>query len=291
MSETEQKIIEKKQATSNVLSLEREWPLRLAGSMVVLAIIALLAAIILTLKNDLVNKRINETQEAFYDWVGSIGFVLNDVVVTGREKTTLKEIENALNLKRGDNILKINLFDLKEKLEKLPWVKEAEVRRSFFPNVITINLKEKEVHAVWQISEKFYPLDEEGKIIDADFRATEPVLLIVGAEAPDNMKNLLDSLKSGDPAYLKRIKVANFISQRRWNLILDDIREGITVKLPEDNISEAWNKLIKLNETKGILKRKLTIIDLRLPNKVVVKIRKSKKEEVVKLNKSKEQNI
>ena len=291
MSETEQKIIEKKQAGNNVLSLEREWSLRLAGSIIVLAFIALLAAIILTLKNDLVNKRINETQEAFYDWVGSIGFVLNDVVVTGRGKTTLKEIENALNLKRGDNILKINLFDLKEKLEKLPWVKEAEVRRSFFPNVITINLKEKEVHAVWQISEKFYPLDEDGKIIDADFRATDPVLLIVGAEAPDNMKNLLDSLKKGDPMYLKRIKVANFISQRRWNLILDDIREGITVKLPEDNISEAWNKLIKLNETKGILKRKLTIIDLRLPNKVVVKIRKSKKEEVVKLNKSKEQNI
>ena len=62
---------------------------------------------------------------------------------------------------------------------------------------------------------------------------------------------------------------------RCCNLILDDIKEGITIKLPEENIEAAWKKLLKLNETKGILKRKLTIIDLRLADKVVVKLRKS----------------
>ena len=48
-----------------------------------------------------------------------------------------------------------------------------------------------------------------------------------------------------------------------------------TVKLPEENYAEAWKKLIKLEKTKGILKRKLTIIDLRLDGKVVVKLKKS----------------
>ena len=63
--------------------------------------------------------------------------------------------------------------------------------------------------------------------------------------------------------------------------ILDDIREGITVKLPEENPEEAWKKLLKLDETKGILKRKLTIIDLRLKDKVMVKLRKSVKKMAV----------
>ena len=291
MDEKVQNTAEKKQAAGLVLAPEREWPLRLAGSLAVLGIIALLAAVILTLKNDLVNKRLAEAWDEFYDWAGEQGFVLDDIIVSGRKKTTREEVAAALDLKRGDNILKTDLYELKQKLEQLPWVKEAEVRRSFFPNVLSINLKEKEVRAVWQISEKFYPLDDEGKIIDADFRATEPVLLIVGAGAPENMKNLLENLKGGDPSYLKRIKVANFISKRRWNLILDDIREGVTIKLPEENIAEAWNKLLKLNETKGILKRKLTIIDLRLPHKIVVKLRKSKPDEPLRLNSNAERNI
>ena len=65
---------------------------------------------------------------------------------------------------------------------------------------------------------------------------------------------------------------------------MDDIKEGITVKLPEEDIEDAWKKLLKLNETKGILKRKLTIIDLRLPHKIVVKLRKTRGEPPVKLN-------
>ncbi|MFR1033364.1 MAG: cell division protein FtsQ/DivIB [Alphaproteobacteria bacterium] len=153
-----------------------------------------------------------------------------------------------------------------------------------FPNVININLEEKEVRAIWQINEKFYPIDGDGKVIDANFRTQEPILLIVGAGAPENLKRLLEAIKDDGDTYLQRIKVANFISQRRWNLILDDIKEGITVKLPEEDIEDAWKKLLKLNETKGILKRKLTIIDLRLPHKIVVKLRKTRGEPPVKLN-------
>jgi len=126
----------------------------------------------------------------------------------------------------------------------------------------------------------------EGKIIEAEFHVSEPILLIVGAGAPENFKNLMMALKDEKYDYLDKVKVANFISGRRWNLILNDIREGVTVKLPEENIAAAWKKLLKLNETKGIFKRKLTIIDLRLPNKIVVKIRKSGSDKAPKLNKT-----
>lgn len=272
------------QAGEKVLRLEREWPYRLAGGLVIFGIIALLAGIVLTLKNDLVNKRIQEVKEEFYDWAGTQGLTLDDVVVTGRKRTTLNEINRLVNFKRGDNMLKIDVYDIKRKLETLPWVKTANVRRGFFPNVININLEEKEVRAIWQINEKFYPIDGDGKVIDANFRTQEPILLIVGAGAPENLKRLLEAIKDDGDTYLQRIKVANFISQRRWNLILDDIKEGITVKLPEEDIEDAWKKLLKLNETKGILKRKLTIIDLRLPHKIVVKLRKTRGEPPVKLN-------
>lgn len=275
----------------NILCLEREWPYRLLGSLMVLGLIALLAAVILTLKNDLVSKRIDELKGEFYDWAGQQGLTLDDVVIAGRNRTTKEEISKVANFQRGDNMLEINVYEIKHKLETLPWVKQADVRRSFFPNIINIKIEEKEVRAIWQINEKFYPIDGDGKVINADFRTREPMLLIVGAGAPENLKTLLDAIKDDGDSYLKRIKVANYISGRRWNLILDDIREGITIKLPEDKIDDAWKKLLKLNDTKGILKRKLTIIDLRLPDKVVVKLRKTKENEPTMLNNGIERKI
>lgn len=260
----------------NILRLEREWLYRLLGNLAVLLFIAIVCGIILTLKNDLVEKRIEEVGEKVYNFAGEQGLSLGDVLISGRNRTTKEEILEKVNLNRGDNMLKVNVFEIKKKLEQLPWVKSAKVSRSFFPNVVEISLKEKNVKAIWQINEKFYPLDEDGEVINADFRVQEPILLVVGEGAPENMNKLLEVVSAGDPSYLGRIKVANYISQRRWNLILDDIKEGITIKLPEEDVEKVWKKLLKLDETKGILKRKLTIIDLRLPNKIVVKIRKTK---------------
>lgn len=49
------------------------------------------------------------------------------------------------------------------------------------------------------------------------------------------MKSITD-----DQNIFQRIKVANYISGRRWNIVLDDVENGITVKLPEKHIDEAW---------------------------------------------------
>lgn len=276
----------RKTTAENVLRPEKEWPWRLAGSLAVLLFIGFWAGLALTLKNDWVNKKVDGWKSEFYDWAAAQGFVLDDVVISGRDKTSKEEINALLQLRRGDNILKIDVYDIKQKLEQLPWVREAVVHKRFFPNILHIEVREKEIKAIWQINEKFYPLDADGKVIEAEYHISEPILLIVGAGAPENFKNLMEALKDEKYDYLEKVKVANFISGRRWNLILNDIREGITVKLPEENIGEAWKKLLKLNETKGIFKRKLTIIDLRLPHKIVVKIRKSGREGKPQLNKN-----
>ena len=277
--------------TGAVLRPEREWPWRLAGTIAVLGFIFVLAAIIITLKNDLVNKRIDEIKDCLFELGGRQGLVLEDIVVSGREHTSKAEINQVLGLERGANMLKLDVYKVKQQLETLPWVKEAMVRKGYFPNVVNIRLIEREVKAIWQINEKFYPLDADGEVIKADYRIGEPILLIVGAGAPENFKNLMQALKNEDNDYISRVKVANFMSGRRWNLILDDIRDGITVKLPEENIAQAWKKLVKLDATKGIFKRKLTIIDLRLPDKVVVKLRRGGSGKTFELQKAAEHKL
>ena len=66
---------------------------------------------------------------------------------------------------------------------------------------------------------------------------------------------------------------------------------GITVKLPAEDMDKAWKKLLKLNKTQGLLKRKLTIIDLRFANKVLVKPRRTSDEERLASDAEDESNI
>lgn len=274
-----------------VRRLAKEWPLRLTISLVALLFVLIISCTILILRNDVVGKKIDLLLNDFYDWCGTKGVVLEDIVISGRERTSKEDIIKILGLSRGANMLKIDVYDIKRHLEELPWVASASVQREFYPNVLNIEIKEKQVVAIWQVNEKFYPLDANGEVIKAEFKVTKPILLIVGAKAPENFKHLITELKEVDEEYLKRIKVANFISGRRWNLIMDDIRQGVTIKLPEEDVVDVWKKLIKLDKTRGIFKRKLTIIDLRLKDKVVVKLRKGASEEVPVLTSNKEHNL
>lgn len=266
----------KQEIDNKTIRPPKEWPNRLKATMFVLVLTFVVASTIVILKNDLVHKKINDAENYVLDFIGTAGFGVHDVIITGRERTSLKELENIIALSRGDNILKVDVRKLKQNLETLPWVRDVSVSRSFFPNVVTVEIQEKKVLAIWQLNEKFYPLDMDGYVIEADYRPDKPVLLVVGAGAAENILPFLQMVQAIDKSYLSRIKVANYISKRRWNIILDDIRKGITIKLPEDDVENAWKKLLKLEASKGILKRKLTIIDLRLQDKVTVKLRKTK---------------
>lgn len=275
------------QIKSHIVTEPREFGYRLLGNLAVLMLIFILAFVTVLLNTDMVANKIKNISQSFYNYTSELGFTLEDVIVTGRGRTSQKEILEILQLKRGDNFLQINIQEIKQRLETLPWVRKALVKRSFFPNVIQVSIEERKVRSIWQINEKFHAIDYDGKVINASFEPDHPILLIVGEGAPESINALLDDI-SDNQQVLRRVKVANYISGRRWNLVLDDIKDGITIKLPEDNIKKAWKKLLKLDATNGILKRKLTIIDLRLDGKITVKLKKTNTESPVKLRDAKE---
>lgn len=272
------------------ISLPREWPFRLAGNLFLLGVIFMLASVIITIKTNLIGRKLTDLSTEFYNYSAGLGFKIDDIVITGRDKTAKQDILNALQLSRETNILNLDLRDLQQKVEQLPWVRHAVVKRRFFPNIIQIDIRERQVQSIWQLDHKFRPIDGEGNVIEADYTPDHPILLIVGEGAPENITALMKSI-TDDQNIFERIKVANYISGRRWNIVLDDVENGITVKLPEKHIDEAWKKLLKLNTTQGLLKRKLTIIDLRFPNKVIVKLGKMTPEERKKLKDVKERRI
>ena len=258
-------------AMENKIYAPVPWPYRLLGNMILVGFIWLLTFGVITIRHNLVSKHIDSLLTEIYNKTATAGWGLDDVTLEGREKTSKDDVLHVIGLKRGDNILEIDLKAVCEKVKTLPWVKEASVSRRYFPNVIHISIREKKVKSIWQYQNEFYPIDEDGKIIETEYVLQKNILQIVGQGAPEHINSLLNIIEN-DKELFSRVKVANFISGRRWNLIFDDVLNGITVKLPEEDVADAWKKLVKLDKTRGILKRKLTFIDLRLKNKVIVKI-------------------
>jgi cell division protein FtsQ len=59
------------------------------------------------------------------------------------------------------------------------------------------------------------------------------------------------------------------VADRRWNLRL---KNGIDVRLPETNVEQALDRLVALDREKKILSRDVLAIDLRLPDRVTVRL-------------------
>jgi cell division protein FtsQ len=60
-----------------------------------------------------------------------------------------------------------------------------------------------------------------------------------------------------------------FVAGRRWDLHLDN---GVTVKLPEKNVREALAQLVKLESQQHLLARDVVVVDLRLPDRITVRL-------------------
>ena len=71
-----------------------------------------------------------------------------------------------------------------------------------------------------------------------------------------------------NPSSGSRVSAAVWVRGRRWNLRLDD---SIDVRLPEQNPGTAWAELARAHREHGVLGRDVAVVDLRLPDRLVVR--------------------
>lgn len=195
------------------------------------------------------------------------GLRVEDVLVEGRKRTARSQILETLNLSRGDPILDFDPHEAKVMLERLPWVREAEVVRRL-PAIVYVRLEERVPLALWQRDGKLAVIDTRGEVVlgalPEDF-ASLP--LLVGADVPRHALKLITMLDS-EPELRPRVAAAVLVRGRRWNVRLDG---GIDVRLPEIDPRAAWAQLAQMQREQGVLERDVVAIDLRMPDRLVVR--------------------
>ena len=199
------------------------------------------------------------------------GLVINTIRIEGLDKTPENFLRAALGVSKGDKLLGFSLDAARARIEKLTWVQRATVERHL-PGTIVVRLEERRPYAVWQNGGKFQLIDRTGEVVvqqdpgkDADAFKTLP--LVVGAGAPEAAASLLDDL-AALPALRSRVVAAVRVGERRWNLHLSN---GADVLLPEGAEGPAMTKLMELQTSQSLLDRPLQVVDMRLPDRLVVR--------------------
>ncbi len=196
------------------------------------------------------------------------GLAVEEVLLTGRNRTSKRALLDSIGVARGTPMLAIDPQATKERIEALPWVATAMVERRL-PNVLRIEIVERRPLALWQHRGRKVVIDREGEVISAARPkrfATLP--LVVGEGAPAHTAALLAVL-AREPQLQPLVVAAIRVGERRWNLRL---RGGIDVRLPEEDVAEAWGELARLQREHGLLQREILAIDLRLSDRMVLRM-------------------
>lgn len=254
---------------------EHEVGYRLAGFIGAFLIVLSLSLTAVTIRDNVLGNQFHKIMQSIYKISAQYGLYVEDIIVEGNVRTSYDELVEVLNFSDNESILGIDIAQLQSKIEQLTWVRSCVVKRSFFPNNILINIEERKVKAIWQYEGRYYPVDNEGNVIEVeDYEPDAPILLLAGEGAPHHLAELLKVLDT-DKELAAHVRAAVFISERRWNLIFDNPSNGVVVKLPEKNFDKAYQKIALLNKRRGIFKRKLTSFDVRYDNRIIVDIDKS----------------
>ena len=202
----------------------------------------------------------------------SSGLRLEEIKVKGRSNTSEAALNKAIGIDWYSPMLSLDIKRIHDDVTALGWVRHAVVRRQF-PSTLEITLEERKALALFQNDDGHLVIDDHGDVISGikpeDFTHL-PV--IKGKGAPDKAKAMLTMLKEEDGLFAD-VWSLTYQSGRRWDVYL---RNNIRIQLPEMDAEKAWSKLAEMDRKHKLTERDIINIDLRNPNKLVIRQAHSK---------------
>jgi cell division protein FtsQ len=197
-----------------------------------------------------------------------VGLGLERVTISGIAQMRESEVLAAAGLTDRLSLAVLSASQVRERLERVPLVQSAAVRK-LYPNELVITITERQPHGLWQLNGELFVIASDGTVIDLmqDERFAD-LPLVVGEQANTRTKDYLALLDAAGPLR-SRIRAGTLVSGRRWTLKIDN---GMDVRLPEIGAAESLARLVKLEREQKILEKDVLAVDLRMSDRVVVRL-------------------
>ena len=208
--------------------------------------------------------------------VAEAGFGISEIHLTGNSRVPPETILAALGMQPGGSIFAADLQAARARILMLDWIASADVVRRY-PDAIYVNVVEKRPFALWQSPDGIAVVERSGKVITTqNVEVFSHLPKLVGAGAPEAAADMVEAVMA-HRAVDSRIAAYEYVSSRRWNLILNN---GVVVQLPENGWRKELDALEHLIVDNGILERDVTEIDLRSPTQYFFVLRGGEKKDV-----------
>lgn len=196
------------------------------------------------------------------------GFKLDRVLVNGQKRITPQQLQEALAVEPGMPILFYDIKGAASRVAEIGWVASAKLERRL-PDTLVVTISERQPVALWRQSDGRIQVIDQGGVVVSPFITPEfkSLLLVEGDHAPEHLSPLLTALNT-EPNVAKQVDQARWVGDRRWDIVL---KNGIVIKLPEDDIGPALSRVAKAQLRDDIFSKPIDHVDLRDPLRVIVK--------------------
>jgi cell division protein FtsQ len=198
----------------------------------------------------------------------AVGFRIAAIALSGERHVSREEILAVAGVTGTTSLLFFDVDAARDRLKTNPWIADATLLK-LYPDRLEIGIKEREAFALWQQAGRVSVIAGDGTVLEPYVNPRLIRLpLVVGLGAAVAAKEFL-ALLDRNPELRDQVRASVLISERRWNLRL---RNGLDVRLPETDVEQALTTLVALDKDKKILSRDIVALDLRLPDRVTVRL-------------------
>lgn len=249
-----------------IMLLERYAPRRVG-------IVATIAVLIGSLGLGVVKgNHIDEVVEALSDArnaaANAAGFRIASVTMNGRKQLTQDEILAIGGVTGRSSLLFLDAATVRDKLKANAWIADATVLK-LYPDRLQIDVTERQAFAVWQQDGRLSVISDDGTVLEAYVaRRFTGLPLVVGKGADTNSRDFI-ALLDRYPQVRSITKAAIYVGERRWNLRL---KNGMDIRLPENDVGNALASLSKLDKDDRLFSRDIVAVDMRLPDRITVRL-------------------
>jgi cell division protein FtsQ len=196
------------------------------------------------------------------------GFNFAAVALTGQKHLSREEILATAGVTGRASLLFFDVADARARLLTNPWIAEATVQK-LLPDRLVISISEREAFALWQKAGRVGVIAGDGIVLEPYvLRRYADLPLVVGVGAETRARDFL-SMLDRRPELRANVRVSVLVAERRWNLRL---KNGVDVRLPEFDVERALDQLAALERETKLSSRDITAIDLRLADRITVRL-------------------
>jgi cell division protein FtsQ len=202
------------------------------------------------------------------DTTSKLGFAVGEIKISGHKETSEIDILQELGLDGGTSLIGFDTEAARQRIQKMPWVASAQVTK-LYPNGLSVKVSEKTAFALWQHQDSVSLIEGSGKeIAGFDDERYLGLPLIIGEGANLKAHEIIEAM-AAFPGIASQVKAYSLVGARRWDLQLKD---GLTLKLPEQDAGAALAAAAKLESEQGLFGRDIETVDMRISDRITVQL-------------------